>query len=99
MDDRMIQICFCKLLLDADYFGFQSVEFQGFLVASSVCSGCGTPTLSQGAKFVHSMMKSKKYLQKSEFCHFECGEGGKVSSGFWSKSRNVWRGHLLARQV
>ena len=65
-------------------------EFQGFLVALSVCSGFGTPTLLQGAEYFHFSAIKEIRIQKSELCHLECGEGGKVSSGFWRKGPSFW---------
>ena len=92
-----------KEFLDVDELWLQSVDqkFQGFLAASSVCNGFGTPTSWQGDELVQSRLNQRNIckIQKSELCHLERGEGGKVSSGFWRKSPSVWGGDLPARQV
>ena len=49
--------------------------------------------------FNQDQIKEICKIQKSELCHLERGEGGKVSSGFWRKSPSVWGGDLPARQV
>ena len=58
-------------------------DFQGFLVASSVCSGFGTPTLWQGETYSLNRIKKKSVFRnlnsatlnavKGEKCHLDFG--------------------------